>query len=121
MSAVSGILLGAAVAQADSDALRNARWWNSEIIVKGEYVRACDVAFQDFLGVLERRAGDQYLGRIENYNFEVSKGNDAKGRVRYKVWVTPRSDQEHPGFFGGDAVYEIDAKTFQIIEKVYGK
>jgi hypothetical protein len=56
------------------------------------------------------------LSKIENYNIEVSDGGS-----HYVVRIYPRLSQDHPVVFGGDGIYILDASTFKIIEKHYGK
>ncbi|MGH8604337.1 MAG: hypothetical protein ACREXR_16635 [Gammaproteobacteria bacterium] len=57
-----------------------------------------------------------YMSRNGNYNIELSVGNG-----RYYVHIYPRLSETFPGIFGGDAEYVVDAKTFTLVEKRYGK
>lgn len=104
-------------------------WYNKELIVKGEYLRALLVVEKDFVAHLNEKAekmkkkgikydvkSSNYLSKIENYNIEVGTG---KGK--YAIWISPRLSDEFPGFFGGDAFYTIDSKTFKLLETQYGK
>lgn len=101
-------------------------WRNLEIVIRGDHLRACTVAYRDFFeqfkGTEEVRAHkdasklEKHVDQVENYNIEVSVGHD-----KYYIWIYPRLSAQVPGIFGGDATYVIDAKTFQIIEKQYGK
>lgn len=101
-------------------------WRNLEIVIRGDYLRACTVAYRDFFeqfkGIEEVREHknaskfEKHLDQIKNYNIEFSVGQE-----KYYIWIHPRLSAQVPGIFGGDASYVIDAKTFQIIEKQYGK
>ncbi len=104
-------------------------WHNKELVIKGDYLHAILVAEKDFSVRIAGRASNteshgsnvdnklvEYLSKIDNYNIEIGLGKD-----RYLVWVTPRLTSEFPAIFGGDALYAIDSKTFQVIDKQYGK
>lgn len=104
-------------------------WNNKELVIKGEYLHAVLVAEKDFSVRIASRASKlknnatntdnklaEYLSKIDNYNIEIGFGNN-----RYLVWITPRLSDEFPIIFGADALYTIDSKTFQIIDKQYGK
>lgn len=96
-------------------------WQNREIIIRGDYLRACAVAYADFSQRLDERKKDSseyssHMSRIDNYNVEVSVGSN-----RYYIWFHPRLSEKFPGIFGGDAEYVIDSKTFELVNKQYGK
>lgn len=104
-------------------------WHNKELVIKGEYLHAVLVAEKDFSVWISSRASKleshgtninhklaEYLSKIDNYNIEIGFGRD-----RYLVWITPRVTDEFPIIFGADALYTIDRKTFQVIDKQYGK
>jgi len=104
-------------------------WQNKELIIKGDYLHAILIAEKDFSARIANRASNperqktkadhklaEYLSKIDNYNIEIGMGNN-----RYLVWITPRLTKEFPVIFGGDALYIIDADTFQLIEKQLGK
>lgn len=104
-------------------------WINVEVVIRGEYFRAAQVAYEDYSKKLLKRAqeagapdgtGDkklsEYLSHIENFNIQIGAGHG-----RYNVWVLARASEVFPVIFGGDALYVIDAKDFKILEKHYGK
>jgi hypothetical protein len=104
-------------------------WMNVEVVIRGDYFRAAMVAYEDYSQKLRKRlkevanpasTGNKeltgYLSRIEDFNIQVGFGHG-----RYNVWMLPRTSEEVPGVFGGDALYVIDAKEFKILEKHYGK
>jgi hypothetical protein len=108
-------------------------WINAEVIIRGDYFHAATVAYQDYRSKLFERLTfsgptpptpdqtkfSEYLLKIENYNIEVSDGG--RGGSHYVVRIYPRLSQDHPVVFGGDGIYILDASTFKIIEKHYGK
>lgn len=104
-------------------------WINVEIVIRGEYFRAAQVAYEDYSKKLLKRAqeaaapdgtGDkkvsEYLSHIENFNIQIGAGHG-----RYNVWILARASEDFPVIFGGDSLYVIDAKDFKILEKHYGK
>lgn len=102
-------------------------WPNLEYVIRGDYLRAGVIAYSDFSELLKKaqqpteapdEGGDlvNYMSRIENYNIEISLGSG-----RYIIWIHPRLSKEFPAIFGGDAKYVIDAASFQVLEKQYGK
>ncbi|MGH8654580.1 MAG: hypothetical protein ACREYE_21495 [Gammaproteobacteria bacterium] len=60
-------------------------WRNIEIVIRGDYLRACTVAYRDFFeqfkGIEEVREHkdaskfEKHVDQIENYNIEVSVGH----------------------------------------------
>lgn len=104
-------------------------WHNKEIVVRGDYLRAAIVAERDFSARLIDKKNrsikadegadqdlNKYLSQIENYNIEIGFG---KGK--YFIWIAPRLSEHFPAIFGGDALYTVDDKTFQLLDKQYGK
>ncbi|MFI3155635.1 MAG: hypothetical protein QX199_05715 [Methylococcaceae bacterium] len=107
----------------------NINWYNTELVVKGDYLHALLVAEKDFSARISDKASKSrnsgsgfdnkvvvYLSKIDNYNFEI-----AFGKGNFTVWITPRLSDEFPVIFGGDASYTIDSKTFKIQDTQYGK
>lgn len=113
------LLIVASSLVADEHALP---WRNLELVIQGDRLQACATAYQDFVQKLaaEPSIADTPLGRYlsdpANYDIEVSVGKST-----FYVYIRPRQSEEFPGVFGGDAEYVIDAKTFKILEKGYGK
>lgn len=104
-------------------------WVNVEVVIRGDYFRAAQAAYEDYSKQLRERVkklaapggtGDAeltgYLSRIEDFNIQVGFGHG-----RYTVWMVPRASQDFPVIFGGDARYVIDAKEFKILEKHFGR
>ncbi|WP_019866856.1 hypothetical protein [Methylovulum miyakonense] len=104
-------------------------WYNKELIINGQYVRVLLVVEKEFISHITEKANEikkkgikydvessTYLSKIENYNIEIGVG---KGK--FAVWISPRLSEEFPGFFGGDAFYAVDSKTFKILDTQYGK
>lgn len=111
------------------EANNNIDWYNKELIINGQYVRVLLVVEKEFISHITEKAiemkkkgikydveSSAYLSKIENYNIEIGVGKD-----KYAVWLSPRLSEEFPGFFGGDAFYVIDSKTFKILDTQYGK
>jgi hypothetical protein len=90
-------------------------WRNTELVIKGDYLHASVVAYSDFFQHLKNQK-EISTTSIDNYNIEISVGDS-----RYYILFYPRLSKEYPAGFGGDAQYIIDSKTFEIIEKQYGK
>lgn len=91
-------------------------WQNIELVIRGDYFRASVIAYADFSQYLNKQKKDSNMMQIDNYNIEISVGDS-----RYYIWFHPRLSKKFPGGFGGDASYEIDSKTFEILEKQFGK
>lgn len=117
------------VAMAHSAQKDQIAWHNVDVVIRGDYFRASTVAYNDFAKRLAVAAKEtatsavdsnselqEYLVSIEHYNIQVGFG-----RNQYLVWMLPRTSDEFPAIFGGDALYIIDAKEFKILEKHFGK
>jgi len=104
-------------------------WNNVEIVIRGDYYRAASAAYADYSKLLMRRAQKSaaavatddrnlaaYLSNIEHFNIQVGLGHG-----RYQVWILPRTSDDFPVIFGSDALYVIDANSFEVLERHYGK
>lgn len=104
----------------------NIDWNNKELIIKGEYLHAVLIAEKDFSARMAEKSSlkgvktdarlAEYLSNIDNYNIEIGSG---KGR--FLIWFIPRLTTDFPVIFGSDALYTIDSKTFQMLDKQFGK
>jgi hypothetical protein len=94
------------------------------ILLRGDYFKAIAAAYEDFSKRLERDAfksrtltgeeanHSQWLSRVENYDIDVKR---ADNMIFVSFAPTVRGDA--PIIFGGVVNYQIDRKTFQIVEK----
>lgn len=123
------LLMAATTSFAQAAPRDDVNWINVEVVIRGDYFRAAQVAYEDYSKKLLKRAqeaaapdgtGDkklpEYLSHIEHFNIQVGAGHG-----RYNVWILARASEDFPVIFGGDALYVIDAKDFKILEKHYGK
>jgi hypothetical protein len=98
---------------------------DSPIILRGDYFKATQVAYQDFAKVIERKAREAQslasndrelsskLAKLENYDISVDQTPSS-----YIVQFGPTVRDNAHDVFGGGARYVIDRKTFLISEKV---
>jgi len=122
------LLMAATTSFALSAPKDDINWVNVEVVIRGDYFRAAQAAYEDYSKKLLKRAQEaaqdgtsdkklsEYLSHIENFNIQVGAGHG-----RYTVWVLARASEDFPVIFGGDALYVIDARDFKILEKHYGK
>lgn len=123
------LLMTAATSFAQAAPKDDVNWINVEVVIRGDYFRAAQVAYEDYSKKLLKRAreaaapdgtGDkklsEYLSHIEHFNIQVGAGHG-----RYNVWILARASEDFPVIFGGDALYVIDANDFKVLEKHYGK
>jgi len=122
------LLMTATTSFAQAAPKDDVNWINVEVVIRGDYFRAAQVAYEDYSKKLLKRAqeaaadgtGDkklpEYLSHIESFNIQVGAGHG-----RYNVWILARASEDFPVIFGGDALYVIDAKDFKVLEKHYGK
>jgi hypothetical protein len=123
------LLMAATISCAQAAPRDDVNWINLEVVIRGDYFRAVQVAYEDYSIKLLKRAKDaaapdgtgdkklaEYLSHIEHFNIQVGAGHG-----RYNVWILARASEEFPVIFGGDALYIIDDRDFKVIEKHYGK
>jgi hypothetical protein len=99
------------------------------IYVRGDYFKAIQVAYGDFVKVLARRrvktsgAPDQdsseypmRMSRIEYYDIYIEESGDA-----YRIHIAPTRREPLHEIFGGGATYVIDRVSFKIINITMSK
>jgi hypothetical protein len=98
---------------------------DSPIILRGDYLKATLVAYQDFAKTLLRKAGEASsngannpelaakLSKIENYDISIDQTPSS-----YVVQFGPKVRDNASDVFGGGAQYVIDRKTFTVSKKV---
>ena len=98
------------------------------VIVRGDYFKAVEVAYRDFLKVLARRARESKslagsvselelrLSKIENYDIHVEQTPSS-----YTVWFRPTMRDTDHIVMGGGATYTVDRSAFSIIKVAFSK
>ena len=115
----------------DASSAVTARFMNNPdlpVIVRGDYFKAIQVAYNDFSVILAERArtaptddGElrklaDWISKLENYDIHVEQTSTA-----YTVWFRPTMRDPDHGVMGGGVTYTVDRRTFTIANVVRSK
>lgn len=93
--------------------------------IRADAVKAMAVAVENFESFLRERAasagspsGDVSVAKIDLGRYAVVTGRE---NGVYQIWIRPRLAGVLTPVFGGDALYRINERTFQIEDRRLGK
>lgn len=98
------------------------------VIVRGDYFKAIEAAYQDFSKVLAQRERESQspdsanpqlalrMSKIQNFDIHVGQTP-----ASYTVWFRPTMRDTAHVVMGGGATYTLDRRTFLILKKVQSR